>query len=68
MPARQGLAERAVQARDRRTLRIAATPKGRKLLLAGRDRRVRALAKHLASLTQDELSVLHQAAQLLARI
>jgi DNA-binding MarR family transcriptional regulator len=65
---RQGLAERAVQARDRRSLRIAATPKGRRLLLAGRARRVRALAKRFDALTQHDLTVLQNAAQLLARI
>src|SRR5581483_1215346 len=42
---RQQLAERKTETADRRAVRIAATPRGRKMLLAGRDRRIEALAK-----------------------
>jgi DNA-binding MarR family transcriptional regulator len=65
---RQRLAERSPEASDRRSLRIAATPKGRRLLLAGRNRRVRALAKRLEILSESDLTVLEKAAQLLAQV
>lgn len=65
---RQQLANRATSGSDRRSLRIAATPKGRKLLLASRDRRVQALAKRLENLSDGELIMLERAAQLLGAI
>jgi DNA-binding MarR family transcriptional regulator len=65
---RQNLAERATEAGDRRSLRIAATTKGRRLLLAGRNRRVRALAKRLEQLKDDDLCILQAAAETLGRI
>lgn len=65
---RQRLAERTTESSDRRSLRIGATPKGRKLLLAGRDRRVRALARRIKHLGRDDLAVLKKAAQLLGEI
>jgi len=65
---RQRLAERATETADRRSLRIAATPRGKKLLLAGRNRRVRALAKRLENLSESDLIVLQKAAQLLGQI
>lgn len=65
---RQQLADRATSGGDRRSLRIAATPKGRKLLLASRDRRVQALAKRLENLKDSELIMLSRAAQLLGAI
>jgi len=65
---RQRLAERSTETGDRRSLRIAATPKGKKLLLAGRDRRVRVLAKRLEALNEGNLSVLERAAQMLTEI
>ena len=64
----QGLVSRVVRESDRRAVRIAATPKGRKLLLAGRDRRVQALAKRFETLGATELSTLRKAADLLSRI
>lgn len=65
---RQNLAERSTEAGDRRSLRIAATTKGRRLLLAGRNRRVRALAKRLEQLKDDDLHILEAAAETLGRI
>jgi DNA-binding MarR family transcriptional regulator len=62
------LAQRTREAGDRRSLRIAVTPKGKQLLLAGRDRRVRALAQRLDSLSSDELSLLERAVQMLGKI
>jgi len=44
------------------------TRAGRKLLLAGRDRRVRALAKRFEALTRKEVETLHAAAQIMARL
>lgn len=64
----RGLAERVPSPHDRRSIQIAATTNGRKLLLAGRDRRVRALAKRLEGLNRSELDILGEAARLLAEI
>jgi DNA-binding MarR family transcriptional regulator len=64
---RQGLAARIIGATDRRSVSISATAKGKKLLLAGRDRRVQALAKRFASLSEQEIAILKQAAEILAR-
>jgi DNA-binding MarR family transcriptional regulator len=61
----QGLAVRASSTHDRRSVQIAVTPKGRKLLLAGRDRRVQLLANRLSALAEDDLRLLLQAARLL---
>lgn len=65
---RQRLADRVRLPEDRRAVRIAATRRGRKLLLAGRDRRVQLLAHRLNSLATDDLQVIRQAARLLAGI
>jgi DNA-binding MarR family transcriptional regulator len=65
---RQRLAQRSTETGDRRSLRIAARSKGRKLLLAGRDRRVRALAQRLKTLSESDLNLLEKAAQVLAEI
>lgn len=64
----QQLAERTLEVADRRSLRVAATPKGRKLLLAGKKRRVQVLAKRFEKLGDDDLKVLEKAARLLAEI
>jgi len=62
------LVQRVSSEGDRRTVQINATPAGRKLLLAGKSRRVRALAKRFEGLTKDEVQTLHAAAQLMARL
>jgi DNA-binding MarR family transcriptional regulator len=62
------LAERVGSANDRRTVQITATPAGRKLLLAGRDRRVRALAKRFDDLSKKEVETLLAAAEIMRRI
>jgi DNA-binding MarR family transcriptional regulator len=62
------LAERVGSANDRRTVQITATPAGRKLLLAGRDRRVRALAKRFDDLNKKEVETLLAAAEIMKRI
>jgi DNA-binding MarR family transcriptional regulator len=68
-----GLADKALVRRvatptDRRTVRVAPTPRGRRLLLAGRTRRVRALARRLEGFSSDELRCLYDAAKLIARL
>jgi DNA-binding MarR family transcriptional regulator len=65
---RQRLAQRTTETADRRSLRIAATPRGKRLLLKGRNRRVRALAKRLDRLSESDLTVLENAAKLLGTI
>jgi len=65
---RQRLADRVRLSEDRRTVRIAATRRGHKLLLAGRDRRVQLLAYRLSGLAPDDLQVIRQAARLLSGI
>ena len=64
----RGLAERVPSPEDRRAVRIATTPKGRRLLLAGRDRRVQLLAHRLSSLAPEDLEIIRHAAGLLAGI
>jgi DNA-binding MarR family transcriptional regulator len=62
------LVERVSSASDRRTVQITATPAGRKLLLAGRDRRVRALAQRFDELSEKEVETLLAAAEIMKRI
>ena len=62
------LVQRVSSEGDRRAVQITATPAGRKLLLAGKARRVRALAKRFESLTKEEVETLHAAAQIMARL
>ena len=66
--AQRKLVERMSSANDRRSVQITATPAGRKLLLAGRDRRVRALAKRFEALTKREVETLLAAAEIMSRI
>lgn len=62
------LVERVSSTGDRRAVRITATAAGRKLLLAGKARRVRSLAKRFDGLSEEELKTLQAAAQLMARL
>jgi DNA-binding MarR family transcriptional regulator len=64
----QGLATRMKNARDGRSTLIAATAAGRKLLLRGRERRVRALAQQIAALDAGEQAALDAAAEILTRV
>jgi DNA-binding MarR family transcriptional regulator len=64
----QGLATKTVDIGDRRVVRIAPTPKGRKLLLAGRDMRVGTLGAQLAALTPHERATLDAAAEIIVRL
>jgi len=60
-----GLVERIPDPDDRRVVRVQASESGRSLLLAGRDRRVAALAALLGSLSAKERRRLDQAATIL---
>lgn len=65
---RDGLARRTPDARDGRAVRIHATAKGRRILQAGRERRVALLASRLADLPERELELLARASALLETI
>lgn len=62
------LVTRAPDADDKRVVWIKATPRGRRLLLRGREARVRALAARLESLDRDEVEMLDKAAALLETV
>jgi DNA-binding MarR family transcriptional regulator len=59
------LAERTMDAKDSRRVRIRATPSGERLLHQGRRRRIEYLASHLGGLTREELATLEEAVRLL---
>jgi DNA-binding MarR family transcriptional regulator len=61
---RKGFAVRAPV--DRRSIRISATEKGRRLLEAGRKRRLARLTAALARLPPEKLATLRQAAEIIA--
>ena len=63
-----GLVTRETRSDDRRAVSIAATEKGVSLLQAGRDRRVRRLARQLESLADSEIRALGRGIELLERI
>jgi DNA-binding MarR family transcriptional regulator len=63
-----GLVERFPDDEDRRIVRVAATERGRALLLAGRDRRVATLATMLEPLTPKERRRLTTAAELIEQM
>ncbi len=62
------LVVRAPDPSDGRVTRVTATPKGRRLLAAGRARRVAALERRVADLTDDERAALAHAAEILERL
>jgi DNA-binding MarR family transcriptional regulator len=63
----EGLVESVTAEHDQRQVRIAATARGRQLLLKGRRRRLEALAKLLADATPREKAALATVVELLAR-
>lgn len=63
----EGLVESVTAAHDLRQVRIAATARGRQILLKGRRRRLEALAKLLADVTPREKAALATVVELLAR-
>jgi DNA-binding MarR family transcriptional regulator len=62
-----GLAAKRPHPTDKRSTLIAATPAGSKLLLAGRQRRVRALARQIAALDAADQQKLQGAVEILNR-
>jgi DNA-binding MarR family transcriptional regulator len=64
----QKLVTRNKSEQDGRNTLIAATAAGRKLLLEGRERRVRALALQIAALDAADRTTLRQAAEILKRV
>jgi DNA-binding MarR family transcriptional regulator len=65
---REGLAKRARDANDRRVVWIRATPKGTRILHAGRRRRVVTLAKRLERQSAADLDTLARAADLIEKL
>jgi DNA-binding MarR family transcriptional regulator len=63
-----GLVRRASDAADRRIVRMSATPKGRRLLEAGRDRRIGAIAADLGRLTAAELRAVERALEAIEQV
>jgi DNA-binding MarR family transcriptional regulator len=63
-----GLVRREGDERDRRLTRIYPTPKGRKVLMAGRARRVELLARAVKNLRARQLADLRRGAQLLGEL
>ena len=63
--AADGLVERLPDPDDRRVVRVAASDRGRAVLLAGRDRRVATLATMIAPLTPKERRRLEAAARII---
>ena len=61
----QGLVTREKTSGDARRTYLSATPAGRSLLLAGRERRVRALANQIRKLSKERLATLQSAAEIL---
>lgn len=63
-----GLAEREVDAADRRVVRVRATSEGARVLEEGRARRVATLAERLRELDAAELESLRHAVEVLERV
>ena len=64
----QGLVTKKQNKDDGRSTLLSATPAGKKLLMEGRARRVRALAKQIAALSREQLSALQEAAEILKAV
>ena len=65
---RDGLVSREPVATNRRMVRISATEAGRRLLEAGRERRVRALVQRLERLADSERRALARGVEILERV
>jgi DNA-binding MarR family transcriptional regulator len=63
-----GLAVKLPDPGDRRTVRISATLKGKRLLLQGRNRRIRALAGQIVALSPADQAALFRALPILERL
>jgi DNA-binding MarR family transcriptional regulator len=62
-----GLVRRAGVAEDRRQVRVSPTPRGRRLMEAGRRRRIAVLADALGGATAEELDVVSEALRVVRR-
>jgi DNA-binding MarR family transcriptional regulator len=60
-----GLVRKETSPDDRRSVRVSATPAGRRLMQAARQRRIRALSGRLAGLSERDLATLERAAALM---
>src|SRR5215470_7489423 len=65
---RAGLVSRAADADDRRSVQIAATPAGLRLMHRGRERRVGVLAEALAALGREQRAAIEAALDVLERL
>jgi DNA-binding MarR family transcriptional regulator len=65
---REGLAVRELDARDRRTVRVSLTRRGRALLRAGNARRVAELRRRLRGVSPEDVAVLERAFGVLQQI
>jgi DNA-binding MarR family transcriptional regulator len=63
-----GLIRITADTKDRRRMQIRATAKGRRMLVKGRERRVKSLAEQLSRLTGDELRRLGDGVEILRRL
>jgi DNA-binding MarR family transcriptional regulator len=63
-----GLVTKSKNAKDGRSTHITATPAGKKLLMKGRERRVRALARQIAQLKAEQRAALQVAATVLKQV
>ena len=66
--AEQGLVVKKKNAQDARSTLIHPTGAGKKLLMKGRERRVRALAARIAALGAEDRAVLERAAEILRKV
>jgi DNA-binding MarR family transcriptional regulator len=64
----QGLIVKSADPADRRTIRLSATLKGKRLLLRARNRRLKTLATNIASLTTAEQATLRRALPILRKL
>jgi len=62
------LAQRQSQASDRRSVEVSATAAGKRILLQGKARRVRALTRRLATLSGRDIKIIREAAKLLLEL
>jgi len=65
---KQGLVEKRKNERDGRIRLIGATPTGKKLLIEGKERRVRVLAESIAGLDAEDRATLKRAVEILREI
>ena len=65
--AAEGLVQVGTDARDQRALRIAASARGRRLMLAGRERRLAEIRRLLADATPEERRALEKVVAMLER-